>query len=446
MDLQKALPFAPGASLAIVGAGGKTSLLFALARAQSSRVLLTTTTHLGAWQAHEADQHLVFRSDAAALDPDQLGSGVCLVTGPEDAHQKLTPLPNKMLSQLRKLAREKGWSLLIEADGARQLPLKAPAAHEPVISPWVDGVVVVAGLSGMGQPLGPGVVHRPEVFSRLSGLALGEAVSLQALAAVCRSASGGLKGIPQDVQRYLFLNQADTVRLQALGGRLARELMGDFDRVLVGALQGEVSDGAVFSVHAQTAGVILAAGGSSRLGRPKQLLTWQGAPFVRRVAQTALQAGLAPLVVVTGGSAEEVAAALKGLDVDIVHNPHWESGGQSSSMQLGLSALPKRCQGAVFLLADQPQVTPVMIRALIEARARSLAPIVAPQVAGRRGNPVLFGAEMFPDLHKVEGDRGGRAVIHRSPVTWVLWVDERMAMDVDQPGDLIALERMFSLK
>jgi molybdenum cofactor cytidylyltransferase len=233
------------------------------------------------------------------------------------------------------------------------------------------------------------------------------------------------------------LNQADTPELEAAARNLAVSLLPAFDAVLVAALQ---SSAEVIAVHEPVAGILLAAGGSERLGKPKQLLEWKGKPFVRRIAETALAAGLSPLVVVTGAEAENVEASLAGLDVVIVRNPSWREG-QSSSVKAGLAALLPKVGAALFLVVDQPQLPAALIEALCAQHAASLAPIVAPQVDGQRSNPVLFDRSTFPDFLGLKGDVGGRAIFSKHPVAWLPWLDPSLAVDVDRPEDYERLLR-----
>jgi molybdenum cofactor cytidylyltransferase len=190
------------------------------------------------------------------------------------------------------------------------------------------------------------------------------------------------------------------------------------------------------------AGIILAAGASRRLGRSKQLLLWRGKPFIFHVARTALDAGLAPAVVVTGAEADDVRAALAGVPVELVHNPHWAEG-QSTSVRAGLQALPPEATAAVFLLADQPHIPVELVRALIERHAQTQPPIVAPTIEGKRGNPVLFDRAVFPDLMSLQGDAGGRQVFSRYPIAAVLWNDPKLLLDVDTLEDY---ERLLNLE
>jgi molybdenum cofactor cytidylyltransferase len=112
-------------------------------------------------------------------------------------------------------------------------------------------------------------------------------------------------------------------------------------------------------------------------------------------------------------------------------------------MRSGLASLPDNVDSTVFLLCDQPHISPLLIRSLIERRAETRAPIVAPTTGGKRGNPVLFGRETFEALMTVTGDRGGRAVFNQFNVEWLPWVDSRIALDVDQPGDEEILYRAY---
>jgi molybdenum cofactor cytidylyltransferase len=129
------------------------------------------------------------------------------------------------LERIHTLAERHKIPLLIEADGSRMKPVKAPAAHEPVIPPFVETVVVVAGLSALGQPLTPEWVHRPEIFANLSGLTPGERITPESLVRVLSHQRGGLKDIPEGARRLVLLNQADTPELQAVAGSMAGALL-----------------------------------------------------------------------------------------------------------------------------------------------------------------------------------------------------------------------------
>ncbi len=184
------------------------------------------------------------------------------------------------------------------------------------------------------------------------------------------------------------------------------------------------------------AAVLLAAGGSRRMGQSKQLLPIDGQPMVRRVAQTVCQAGLAQVVVVVGAEGDRVARALAGLDLEIVHNQAWAQG-MSTSVRAGMEALRPEIEAALLVLADQPGLTIDALEALVEAYRATRAPIVAPYYRGRRGNPVLFARSLFADLGQVEGDQGGRALLvrHEQEVARVDLDDVAILLDVDTRHD-----------
>jgi molybdenum cofactor cytidylyltransferase len=438
--------------LALVGAGGKSSAMFQLAMELIEchpTVLLTTTTHLGAWQVGAGDAHLIGQAEQLADSQFVFPQGIVVITGCQHDAQRFSGLDDAALRQLYQMADAQQLPLLIEADGARLLPLKAPAQHEPAIPGFVDTVVLCAGMDGLGQPLSDTWVHRPEHFSHLSGLSLGECITPEALSRVLVHPQGGLKNIPVEARRILLLNQADTDEKQAQANAIARQVQQAFHGVVIANLPRlPVEDRKVchsslplpqiHAVHAPIAGVILAAGGASRYGSLKQLLDWQGMPLVRHSARTALQAGLSPVIVVTGAGAEMVSQTLDGLPLRFVHNPQWQLG-QSTSMLLGLQALPPTCGGVVFLLADQPNIPVGLVLALIEAHSQSLAPVVAPLVDGQRGNPVLFDPLTFQDLMQVTGDVGGRQIFSKYPLRYVPWHDPAVLLDVDEPQDYARL-------
>lgn len=433
LTLAKSLRLSSSPCCAFVGAGGKTTALFQLARELPSPVIITSTTHLGAWQISLADHHII------ATSPNELSNikfeDVTLITGPIKEDNRTEAINRELLNWLRAKATGIHLPFLIEADGARLKSLKAPKDSEPPIPGFAENVVVVAGLAVLGKPLSAETVYFPESFSKLGGIRLGQKITPDAIIRVLCQPLGGLKNIPESARRSVLLNQSDTPELQSEAQGMAQSLLSNFDSVVISCL----NERSIFAAHEPVAGIILAAGGSTRFGQPKQLLDWHGQPFIRAVAQTALVAGLSPVVVVTGANAGLVEAAVNDLSVTIVRNTQWQSG-QASSIRAGIDAMTtdgRRQPGAaIFLLADQPQIEPSVIRALVEYHASGLNPITAPLVMmEQRGNPVLFDRTTFPDLMDLQGDTGGRAIFFRHHVEYMPWHDDRLLIDVDKPED-----------
>ncbi len=426
MNLIRAFRTKNADTISFTGAGGKTTAMFQLAH-EYPQAIVTATTHLGAWQTTLADHHIIATklSDLEKI-PSQ---GVTLITG-EIENGRTKPLNQEILDCLRADSKKIQVPLLVESDGSRQKSLKAPASHEPPIPEFADIVIVVAGLSVLGKPLTNNDVHRAEIFSELSGSQINQPITADAITRMLIHPQGGLKNIPPTARRIALLNQADTSESQSLGGGMARNLFDHFDSIVVGALKQNS-----LQTFERTAGIILAAGESARYGSPKQLLDWKGKPFVRQVAETALQGGLWPVVIVTGSHATEVESCLKDLPVKVIHNLNYQQG-QSTSIQAGLLALPRNIGAAVFLLADQPQIPVEVIRALIDSHTQGMQSILAPLVLeDRRANPVLFDRDTFPDLMQLTGDVGGRAIFSKYKVEYIPWHDDILLLDVDNPED-----------
>jgi len=190
------------------------------------------------------------------------------------------------------------------------------------------------------------------------------------------------------------------------------------------------------------AGLVLAAGRSTRMGGPNKLLEEiNGKPLVRIVAEQALASRASPVIVVTGHQRERVERVLAGLPVTVVHNPDFADG-LSTSLRAGIKAVPPDADGAIVTLGDMPQVRAKLIDRLIAAfDPERGALVVIPTIDGKRGNPVLWARRFFPDLLAVEGDIGARHLIagYAEAVAEVAIEDAAALTDIDTPEALIAV-------
>jgi molybdenum cofactor cytidylyltransferase len=191
------------------------------------------------------------------------------------------------------------------------------------------------------------------------------------------------------------------------------------------------------------AALVLGAGRSSRMGGPNKLLEKIGGrPLVRIVVEAALASRARPVLVVTGHQRERVEAALAGLPVTFVHNPHFAEG-LGTSLKAGIAALPAQADGAVVCLGDMPQVDGALIDRLLGAFDPDKgALVVIPTIEGKRGNPVVWSRRFFPDLMAVEGDVGARHLIGRyaEAVAEVPLSGNAALTDVDTPEALEAVK------
>jgi molybdenum cofactor cytidylyltransferase len=275
--------------IAFAGSGGKTTALFQLARTVPQPVIVTATSHLGAWQVQLADQHIMTDSPGPLEELEHHLKGILLVTGQMDG-DRTKPVHESLLEWLRQFSNNHDIPLMIEADGSRQKPVKAWADHEPAIPGFADRVVQVVGLSALGKTLSNETVHRAELYSEISGLSPGETIHADSMTRALLHPKGGLKNIPNKAHKVILLNQADSAELQAAAHGMVQHLLSGYDSVLISSLL----HGQVHAVHEPIAGIVLAAGESSRYGKAKQMLDWRGEPFVRAVTRTAQAAGLFP--------------------------------------------------------------------------------------------------------------------------------------------------------
>jgi len=181
--------------------------------------------------------------------------------------------------------------------------------------------------------------------------------------------------------------------------------------------------------------IVLAAGLSRRMGQAKLLLDWGGKPVIRHTVERVASAGLDEVLVVVGPAHGDIQAAIEGLPVRLVVNPHPEAG-QAGSVVAGIEAVAPGTAAALLALGDQPTVPAEVIPALLRAWTESGKPIAAPRYREGRGNPVLVGASLFPELLALAGDRGARSVVDRDPARVTLVdFDIPMPQDVDTPDD-----------
>jgi probable selenium-dependent hydroxylase accessory protein YqeC len=237
-----------GGVVSLVGAGGKTTLMFRLAGelAQNGERVLTTTTTKILWPTEGQSAHVVVSADVRDVIKK---AEKCLAThshvtagrGNLVPEEKLTGFDPSEIEQIREAGLFR-W-ILVEADGAAGRPLKAPADYEPVVPTCSSLVVGVVGLDGVGQPLDERHVFRHDLFSRISGLPVGSPVTEESIACVIEHPEGLFKGCPAEAGRLVLLNKAEDSRTREAGQRIVSLLSGSgkgrIEKVVIGAIGGE---------------------------------------------------------------------------------------------------------------------------------------------------------------------------------------------------------------
>lgn len=178
--------------------------------------------------------------------------------------------------------------------------------------------------------------------------------------------------------------------------------------------------------------VILAAGSSSRLGSPKQLIDWHGQPLLRHLATQAIATG-APVTVILGANVEAIYPTIADLPLTIIENQEWADG---MSTSICLAATNTDADAMLLMTCDQPFVTTGIVRAIIEARTTGHHRIVASEYEGIVGVPAVFERSLFPELQQLTGSKGAKAVILRHLIETHRRSFPEGAMDLDTPDDL----------
>ena len=245
VSLREGLMLEGGGVISLVGGGGKTTLMFKLARELSMAgepVLTTTTTKI--FEPSSGQTGCVILSDSVKNILDRAGEM-------PDRHLHLTAAVGKLPESGKLIGFQPDiigelWNaglfkwIIVEADGAAGKPLKAPAPHEPVIPACTTRLVAMVGLNGVGQPLTERLVFRHGQFIRLTGLRLGSNVTANAIADVLAHKEGLFKGFCPEAMRIAFLNQADVGENFSTGQRVARILSirknTGLNRVVIGQI------------------------------------------------------------------------------------------------------------------------------------------------------------------------------------------------------------------
>ncbi|MBI2861111.1 MAG: putative selenium-dependent hydroxylase accessory protein YqeC [Chloroflexi bacterium] len=245
VNLEEALDIRPGEVVSVVGGGGKTTLMFALAGElvlRGKTVVTTTTTKIMKPSDDETPCFLLDRDGdrlLAAIVRELEQHRHMTVASERALTGKVIGIRPELVDRIAQVARPH--CIIVEADGAARKPLKAPNSTEPVIPLSTSLVVAVAGIDSLGQPLTRDYVFRAEIISELVGLPLGEAITAEAVARLLTHPQGIAKGAPARARIIPFLNKVDTEDRLAQGKDLAAIILSaahpQIDRVVLGRVQ-----------------------------------------------------------------------------------------------------------------------------------------------------------------------------------------------------------------
>ncbi|HBF42154.1 MAG TPA: putative selenium-dependent hydroxylase accessory protein YqeC [Desulfobacteraceae bacterium] len=240
-----------GGVISLVGAGGKTTIMFRLANefAQHGESVMTTTTTKIFMPSKDQSSKIIISSSAVNVVEQskkylEKYRHLTASRGYLPSHDKLTGFDSEDIEDIWRSDVFK-W-IIVEADGAARKPLKAPAHHEPVIPVCSKWVIAVVGMDAVGKPLLDKWVFRPEIYSGITGLSLGETVKEESIARALTHENGIMKGCPSHAVRVVFLNKADAPDLRAYGRNIVNILsemtVKTPDRVIIGSAGLEYSN------------------------------------------------------------------------------------------------------------------------------------------------------------------------------------------------------------
>ncbi len=441
MNLIEAFDLQRRHGVAIAGSGGKTSLVLRLAselRAAGKRAAVTCTTRMRTSEVlPEADVCLSARPERLRRFMEETfdaGRVPFLFAGREG--RKHVGLPPSAVDRLAGVAD----ALIVEADGARGLPLKIPRDGEPVLPASADRYAVVVGAGALGRKAGDDTVFHLEGAG--SRLVSGDPLTPEAVASLVQAPGGYLRFATGGRRTFLVVNQADAAEAGSLEALVRKLGHGAVERILAGSASRPDVPFEVFDNRAhRVVAILLAAGGSSRFGGSKLCVDVRGTPMIRRAAEASRAPGVEKTIVVVGHGKEKVRETLAGVPgLEIVDHPDFAQG-MSSSLKRAL----ERAAGfdaCLVLLGDLPFVDAGLVGRVVEAYRASTTPLCFPRVEGRQGHPVLFRRDLWPGVMACAGDEGGRSVVRRfeARARVLEGVDPRTQIDVDTPEDARRVE------
>jgi len=438
MKLHEAFGVLRGDVVAFIGAGGKTSTLVSLGYELAElgwRVLATTTVAI---KEHELE---LFPRSIAVDAPGVMISQALndnrfvflyeritngQVYGPSQT--RITELMDSVDSDV----------LLVDADTADGLPLKAPTQHEPQIPSETSLVIPIASLSALGKPLDADHVYNVKAIIDRYGFKQGNHIKSPWIAQVLRDEELGLRNVPNKLRVMAFLNQTPNAGYGRARARLIARLALRKSRLYGVALGSIRAQEPVYEVRKPIGAVVLAAGMSTRMGQPKLLLPWtEKNSIIEHIVQQLINSQIEHIVVVTGHMANEVEALLKPMGVEIIHNRSYRTGEMLSSLKVGLEAMPDHVAGALIVLGDQPRLQPKVIYKVLMAHSQGKSDLIAPSFERRRGHPILLGRRYWADVINLPTNGMLRTVINANneQIHYVNVNTDSVLRDVDTPQD-----------
>jgi molybdenum cofactor cytidylyltransferase len=263
----------------------------------------------------------------------------------------------------------------------------------------------------------------------------GATITPTVVAQVIAHPHGGAKAVPPRARLLPFINKIDTAEKLTLARETATLLLNQarVEAVILGAAR---EPDPAREVHGRVAAIVLAAGRSTRMGTPKQLLTWGQTTLLGEVVNRLSRCAVTEVVAVTGAAREAVEASLRETPARPVFNPDFASSEMARSLQVGLAALPPKTSAVLVALADQPQIEPEIVNSIIQRWRETQAQVVAPYHKGQRGHPMLFDSALWPAIAQLPPTANPREMLRVAAHLERVEVNtDSIFLDLDTPAD-----------
>jgi molybdenum cofactor cytidylyltransferase len=442
MHLRQALNIQRGDVVAFIGAGGKTSAMIRLGRelaAEGWRVIATTTTRVAASELSLAPGELGIDGPHGSYRPDDISRalnqhGFIFVYGHIRGTKAMGVAPEVIEALTDSIDSD---VILVEADGSRRLPFKAPMPYEPVIPAETTLVVPVVGYDVIGQPLDDEHVYNPEAMIERYGYTEGDQVRGPWIASVLRDTELGLKGVPVSARVVALLNKVPAQSSARMRARMIARMVLHESRIHSVAVGSVQAKNPILEVQRRIAAIVLAGGLSSRMGQSKVLLPWDGRPIIAAIADRLKRMRLDDIVIVTGHLSTQVKAAVANEPVRTSHNEDYADGEMLSSLQAGLRALGPEHSACLIVLGDQPQLDNRIVNEIMTAYAEGKGKIIAPSYRQRRGHPILIDRAYWQEILDLPKGSAPRDVInaHADTIHYINVDTDSVLRDIDTPDD-----------
>lgn len=416
--------------ICLIGAGGKTSAMFLLANelaAKGKKVLATTTTAIYYPEQSQYDKIVVSEEESLGLFNAKNRCGITVLGRSISIEGKLLGVNPGFLDAV--FSEGIFDYILVEGDGSKGRPVKAPAEHEPVIPACTTKVIGLIGLDCIGKEVCSDNVHRPELFCKLLGCSDGDIIDADIILRLILHKQGLFKAAPAHSEKYLIMNKAEGKMEKRAAYDIAQKLLNngfDPEQIIIASMRNLSFQNAVKKIS----GIILAAGFSKRMGSNKLMLPIGGVPVIERILAAADRSNLEEVILVC--ASDEVASIGRRYGAKIVNNPAPELG-QSQSVRLGAENSCPAAEGFMFLVGDQPFITDSIINRLIESFSKGNFRAAVPLYKGNRGNPVLFSSLLREKLLSLSGDAGGRKLLEglEGQIVTVEFDNDTIGLDID---------------